>query len=157
MALFKRALDHLWSLHNQKLLQQSRLQVETNLTALTEVLEWFEQFTEPLLPQRFRWQCQIVLVEGFTNAVRHAHQHLPPTTLIELELSVFTHCFEMRIWDWGEPFDLHAKLHSLCQENHNPLDKEGGRGLMFMQQLTDELCYQRLPDGRNCLLMRKHC
>lgn len=157
MALFKRAWNHIRSRHNEKPLKQSRLQVETNLTALTDVLQWFEQFTAPLLPQRFRWQCQIVVVEGFTNAVRHAHQHLPSTTLIELELKLFTHCLEMRIWDWGEPFDLHAKLESLCQEECDPLEKEGGRGLMFMQQLTDELSYQRLPDGRNCLLMRKYC
>ncbi|NEO49184.1 MAG: ATP-binding protein, partial [Moorea sp. SIO4A3] len=43
------------------------------------------------------------------------------------------------------------------QEDYDPLEKEGGRGLMFMNQLTDEVSYQRLSDQRNCLLMRKWC
>ena len=109
----------------------------------------------PILPQPLQSQCQLAFVEGFTNAVRHAHQHLPPTTPIELELKVFPDCLEMRIWDQGEPFDLQSKLEALCQEEHDPLDKEGGRGLMFMHQLTDELAYLRDSDNRNCLLMRK--
>jgi serine/threonine-protein kinase RsbW len=142
-------------MHNEKPLKQSRLQLETDLHGVNEVLQWFDQFTAPVLPQKFRWQCQIALIEGFTNAVRHAHQHLPQTTPVELELKVFADCLEMRVWDQGEPFDLLAKLQALCQEKRDPLEHEGGRGLIFMHQLTDELSYERLPDGRNCLLMRK--
>jgi serine/threonine-protein kinase RsbW len=64
----------------------------------------------------------------------------------------------MRIWDQGEPFDFQAKLkESLCQkEKFDPLEQEGGRGLIFMYQLMDEVDYIRLPDQRNCLLLRKH-
>lgn len=142
-------------MQNERPLKQSHIQVKTDLSAVADVLQWFDQFTQSLLPEKFRWQCQIALVEGFTNAVRHAHQHLPPTTPIDLELSVFPQCLEMRIWDQGQPFDLHAKLHALCLEQDHPLDKEGGRGLIFMCQLTDELSYDRLLDERNCLLMRK--
>lgn len=142
-------------MHNEKPLKQSRLQVETDLHAVNEVLQWFDQFTAPLLPQKFRWQCQIALIEGFTNAVRHAHHHLPQTTPVELELKVFAHWLEMRIWDQGPPFDFEAKLEALRHEDCDPLEKEGGRGLIFMQQLTDELSYARLDDERNCLLMRK--
>lgn len=144
-------------MYNERPIEQVRLQVKTDLNAVTEVLQWFDRFTEPLFPPKFRWQCQIALVEGFTNAVRHAHQYLPETTPIELELKVFPHHLEMRIWDWGERFDLQAKLHTLCQEQEeaHPLEKEGGRGLIFMHQLTDELSYERLPDGRNCLILRK--
>lgn len=142
-------------MHKEKPLKQSHLQVETDLEALKEVLPWFEQFTASLLSQEMRLQCQIALVEGFTNAVRHAHRQLPQATPIELELTAFPDCLEMRIWDWGQRFDLHAKLHSLCQEEADPLEKEGGRGLIFMHQLTDELDYQRLSDQRNCLFMRK--
>lgn len=139
---------------NDKPLQQSRLQVKTDLQALTEVLQWFEQFTSPLLPKQFCWQCQLALVEGFTNAVRHAHRDLPQTTPIELELKVFAHCVEMRIWDQGQPFELEAKLNEALRLPRN-LKKESGRGLILMHQLTDELSYSRLSDQRNCLLMRK--
>ncbi len=142
-------------MQNERPLKQSRLQVKTDLNTVADVLQWFDQFTQPLLPEKFRWQCQIALVEGFTNVVRHAHQHLPQTTPIELELKLFSQCLEMRIWDRGQAFDLQAKLHALCKEENNPLDKEGGRGLIFMYQLTDEVSYERLPDERNCLLLRK--
>lgn len=140
-------------------LVQSRLQVETDLNALTEVLQWFEQLTLPLLPYELWWQCQVALTEGFTNAVRHAHKDLPQNTPIEIQVKVFASYLEMRIWDYGERFDLEAKLQSklslLKQKDFDPLENEGGRGLIFMQQFTDELCYIRMSDGRNCLLMRR--
>lgn len=142
-------------MQQDKLLQESRLQVQTDLNAVPEVLQWFEQFTGPVLPTQFCWKCQLALVEGFTNAVRHAHKHLPPTTPIELELQLFPQYLEMRVWDQGEPFDWQAKLDALCQEDIPSNEREGGRGLMFMKQLTDELSYIRLTDERNCLLMRK--
>lgn len=143
-------------MNNEKPLQESRLQVETDLNALTEVLHWFEAFTSPLLPQQLQSQCQLAFVEGFTNAVRHAHHHLPETTPIELELKLFAHCLEMRIWDKGQLFDFHAKLQeALNHQDDDPLSREGGRGLIFMHQLTDELSYLREPDERNCLLLRK--
>ncbi|MGB7440962.1 MAG: ATP-binding protein [Coleofasciculaceae cyanobacterium] len=142
-------------MHKDKPLKQSNLHVETDLNAVAEVLQWFEQFSSKLLPEQFCWQTQIALVEGFTNAVRHAHQHLPKKTVIELELKLFENYLEIRIWDWGKPFDLSEKLQTLCQEKCDPLEKEGGRGLIFIDQLTDELSYSRLSDQRNCLLMRK--
>lgn len=155
MALFNRPWNLFGFKHNEKPLQQSRLQVKTDLEAITEVWQWFEQFTSPLLPQRFWWECEVALTEGFTNVVRHAHQHLPQTTPIEIELKVFVQYLEMRIWDRGKPFDLQAKLQSLCQEKSDALEREGGRGLIFMHELMDELDYLRGSDGRNCLLLRK--
>lgn len=146
-------------MQNEQSLNESHLQVGTDLKAVTQVLQWFEEFTSPLLPQPFGSQCQLALVEGFTNAVRHAHHDLPQTVPIELELKVFAHSLEMRIWDKGPPFDLEAKLsEALCQKECNPLahlEQEGGRGLLFMHQLMDEVSYLRLPDQRNCLVLRK--
>lgn len=135
--------------------QRSHLQVRTDLNALSEVLQWFEQFNLPSFPANLWWQCQTALAEGFTNAVRHAHCHLPDTTPIDIEVEIRDRYLEMRIWDWGKPFDLEAKLEAICQEPFDPLEKENGRGLIFMKKLTDEVCYTRTPDQRNCLLMRK--
>lgn len=141
---------------NEQPIKESRLQVQTNLSALAEVLQWFEQFNSLLLPHNLWWQSQVALTEGFTNAVRHAHQHLPETTPIDIEVKVFTDFLEMRIWDWGKPFDLAAMLQKLRDlDEPDPLEREGGRGLMFMDQLTDELDYARMPDRRNCLVMKK--
>lgn len=144
-------------MHHDKPLKQAHLKVGTDLNAVTEVLQWFEETTLPLLPQSFGSESQLALVEGFTNAVRHAHHDLPPTTPIELEVKVFPDRLEMRIWDKGQPFDMHTKLEFLRQEELelDPLDKEGGRGLLFIDRLTDELAYERLSDDRNCLMMSK--
>ena len=132
------------------------LQVETDMKALTSVLEWLDNIVLPALPEDFRWQCGLIITEGFTNVVRHAHQNLPQATLIDLEVKVFADYLEIRIWDRGQPFNLEAKLHSIMQEQRDPLDREGERGLVFMYKLTDELRYIRTDDGRNCLVMRKN-
>lgn len=147
----------MWLRHNEKALKQDRLEVETDLHAVAKVIQWFEDFTKPMLPQLSQSQCQLAFVEGFTNAVRHAHHNLPPTTPIELELKLFPDSLEMRIWDQGQPFDLQAKLQEALdrQKYEDPLGLEGGRGLIFMHQLMDEVAYLRVDNERNCLLMRK--
>jgi serine/threonine-protein kinase RsbW len=142
-------------MQDEQPIQQSHLQVKTDLKALTEVLQWFEEKVSPLITQDVFWQCQVALAEGFTNAVRHAHQERFWTTSIDLEVLVFPNYLEMRIWDYGKPFDMLAKLQSLDKEAQDPLEKEGGRGLIFMQQLTDQLDYLRVSGNRNCLMMRK--
>lgn len=135
--------------------KQYHLQVQTELEALKEVLQWFEDLVFPLVPQKMGWQCEVALVEAFTNAVRHAHQNLPKNTPIDLEVELLPNFLEMRIWDRGKSFDLQAKLIKGEKEAHS-LDKEGGRGLQFIKKLTDELQYLNLPNQRNCLVMRKN-
>ena len=135
-------------------IQQFHLQVETELEALKEVLQWFEGLVFPSIPRNVGWQCEVALVEAFTNAVRHAHQNLPKNTPIELEVKLFSSFLEMRIWDQGQPFDLKAKLQK-GEKEASSLEKEGGRGLQFIKKLTDELQYLNLPNRRNCLVMRK--
>jgi serine/threonine-protein kinase RsbW len=131
------------------------LQVETDLTALTTVLEWFERIVLPLVPHHLWWEYQLILNEGFTNTVRHAHKHLPPTTPIDLELKVFANSLEILIWDRGQPFNLEEKLQFILKHPSDPLEREGWRGLLLMKKLTNELSYNRTPDDRNCLVMRK--
>jgi serine/threonine-protein kinase RsbW len=131
------------------------LQVLTELEALISVLQWFESHSRSFLPDSVLWQCKVALAEGFTNAVRYAHEDLPATTPIDLELTLQPHFLEIRIWDRGQPFDLQAKLDSLQQHPVAPLERESDRGLLFMRALTDRLQYIRFPDGRNCLILSK--
>jgi serine/threonine-protein kinase RsbW len=140
----------------KKPIKQFHLKVETELNSLTLVLQWFELNISPLLPEQFEWQCKIALVEGFTNTVLHAHKDLPPTTTIDLEVNIFQQYLEIKIWNWGKPFNLQAKLKALVQQKENLLEKEKGWGLQFMERLTDELQYIRTSDRRNCLVMRKN-
>jgi serine/threonine-protein kinase RsbW len=48
--------------------------------------------------------------EAFTNAVSHDRKNQPRETRTELEITVFNKRLEIKIWDWGEPFDFKAKL-----------------------------------------------
>lgn len=160
MELFKKAREYFLVRQPQGLPKKSHLRVKSNLRALTKVLGWFEQASVvALLGQEIRWQCSLALTEAFTNAVRHAHQGLPTSTPIDIELILFDNSLEMKVWDKGEPFDLETQLERqiTLQSKVDPLNGEileGGRGLIWINQLMDELEYLRIR-GRNCLLMRK--
>lgn len=126
--------------------------VETDLNALNQVLSWFDQFNSPPVTYQTWLQCQLALVEGFTNAVRHAHRNQPPDKLIDLEVTIFDSYLEIRIWDWGPPFNLNQILEHLPEVDP---DAEGGRGLKLMQRIADHMSYSRLANGQNCLLIVK--
>lgn len=105
-------------------LQKIRLQVKTELNAVNQVLQWFEQLEQLPIPKRDFWECQLALVEGFTNAVRHAHKGMPLETPIEIEVIVFNKHLEMKVWDYGQPFDLKAKLREMLTSKsavNNPI------------------------------------
>lgn len=133
--------------------QRAFFQVKTDLNALADVLAWFDQFSGPPLSECDWQQCQLVLAEGFTNAVRHAHNGRPVDLLIDIEVMIFAERIEIRLWDYGAPFNLAHQLEQLPSSVN--CDAEGGRGLQLMQKLSDGLSYSRLGK-RNCLLIVKH-
>jgi len=71
--------------------QTFALRVDTTLDALDQVLTWFESFRNAGIPDPIWAECQLALVEGFTNAVRHAHRALPESTPIDIE-PLLTRC-----------------------------------------------------------------
>ncbi|MFS8880505.1 ATP-binding protein [Synechococcus sp. H55.11] len=133
--------------------QTFALRVETTLDALGQVLTWFESFRNAGIPDPIWTECQLVLAEGFTNAVRHAHRALPPSTPIDIELILMPQELELRIWDQGQEFDLEGAFRHLVA-NPDP-ESEGGRGIWLMKALSTRLSYTRQADGRNCLLIGK--
>jgi serine/threonine-protein kinase RsbW len=134
-------------------LHKASLQVNTDLDALAQVLEWFDQFNRPPIPSQIWVQCQLAVAEGFTNAVRHAHWNQPMELVIDLESQVFDDRIEIRIWDRGGPFDLNKMLESMPEDLNS--EAEGGRGLRLMDRIADQLSYTRGEDTRNCLLIVK--
>jgi serine/threonine-protein kinase RsbW len=133
---------------------ENHLRVQTNLGDLNQVLQWFEQLNQSSIPRKVWIQCKTALAEGFTNAVRHAHQDFPIETPIDIEVSITPEQLEIRIWDLGAAFDLTQKLES--QSQINDLDAFSGRGLYLIRQLVNHFSYTRLADDRNCLLMVKY-
>ncbi len=137
-----------------KVLHKIHLQVNTDLIASSDVLSWFEQLNQPPLPDpKIWWQCQTLLQEGFANIVEHAHKKLPTETPIEIEAMRFNEHIEIRIWSYGETFDLADKLRNSIEFEDN--DRERGRGLRIMSTLADRLSYERTADSRQCLFISK--
>ncbi len=110
---------------HESYVQHISLQVNTDLNALTRVLEWFEQLKDLSLPNEVWWNFQLALAEGFTNAVRHAHKNLPVETPVQLEIIVFNGRLELKVWDCGPYFDFDAKLkETIAADRKRCLDLE---------------------------------
>lgn len=134
-------------------MQRKTFQTATNQEALKQVLAWFEGFKGLTLPHDVWLQCQLALVEGVTNAIRHAHEGLPPETPVDIEITLEPGSVDIRIWDRGPGFDLMNALHQkIATTTH---DSEGGRGLKIMYQVADDISYEPLGDKRNCLHIHK--
>lgn len=142
----------------------ARYQFPSNLEIIDKVLSWFDrQYPEPSgdisslpdIPALFWQQCKLALVEGFTNAVRHAHKNYereaPP---VEVEVNLLSERLELRIWDRGKAFDFEETLQQKFQEVDN--HTEGGRGLILLHKMADMLTYERVTNDRNCLLFVKY-
>ncbi|WP_414566241.1 MULTISPECIES: ATP-binding protein [unclassified Anabaena] len=129
------------------------LKVNTDLNATSEVLSWFEQINQPPLSnKKIWWQCQTLLIEGFANIVEHAHKNLPLETPIELEALRLNEYIEIRIWSFGQAFDLQQQLQIKPELTDN--FQERGRGLKIMDSIAEELNYLQIDDHRHCLFLK---
>jgi serine/threonine-protein kinase RsbW len=151
------------NLKEQTLIQQSHLRVKTDLSEIHQVLEWFEQFQKQYLSkdkstQVLLLRARIALAEGFTNAVRHAHQNVPQDTPIDLDALLFPDQLELRIWDLGQAFNLTALLDSVEQKYPNPEEHDAHWGGTIFRKLSVEYgwniqycCPEVSGSDRNCL------
>jgi serine/threonine-protein kinase RsbW len=144
-------------------LKHYQIQVNSDIYALVQLQGWFQQF-QSLLPNIFWMQCDLVLVEVFTNVVSYAHEGLSEETPIDIELYIDdTEKFvELKIWDYGQPFDLQSEIKRLVKEAQKNKDFEnvddiptGGRGLIIAQTIADDIRYENNVNGRNCFAMTK--
>jgi serine/threonine-protein kinase RsbW len=133
--------------------QTSEILIPTDPTALKSVLAWFDQFQTAPIPHKIWLQCQLALIEGVTNAVRHAHAGLPPTTQVRVEVSIQADVIDICIWDQGPGFDLKTVLKQKLTADNREAD--GGRGLKIMYLVADRLTYDPCPGQGNCLRLKK--
>jgi serine/threonine-protein kinase RsbW len=144
------------------ILKKVQFQVPSDLKVLDRVLLQFNQIYDQIIPYQDWLQCQLAIAEGFTNAVRHAHKDLPQNTLIEIEIilkkSALTlssqQIMEIRIWDWGNSFDLSGFIEKMSRDEQNWI--RSGKGVAILTKIADKLEYFPTEDGRNCLLITKH-
>jgi serine/threonine-protein kinase RsbW len=135
------------------MLRRESLKVKSDLTFQAQVQKRFEEFCSNHISKMYSSALQfhrlnLALAEGFSNAVRHAHQELPSDTTIEIELALSEERIEIRIWDQGEPFNPDT-----VEEPEPGTLCEGGYGWFLLRRLADKVVYERCQDGRNCLLI----
>jgi serine/threonine-protein kinase RsbW len=134
-------------------MQKRILQARTDLAELSRILAWFSEFTQFALTEPLLMQCQTLLAEGFTNAVRHAHQSQAIDLPIEIEVTLSASEITIRVWDYGRPFDLLGKIRSLPAQIDT--SSVGGRGLKLLEKMADWVGYERIEGDRNCLVIVK--
>uniref|UniRef100_B8HJT6 Putative anti-sigma regulatory factor, serine/threonine protein kinase n=1 Tax=Cyanothece sp. (strain PCC 7425 / ATCC 29141) TaxID=395961 RepID=B8HJT6_CYAP4 len=143
--------------------QVTSLQIESNLDDIPTVLSWYDQFNRSPVPHPVWVEGQTALIEGLTNAIRHAHADLPVTTPVEICVKVSSQFLQIQIWDVGAAFDLNLAWQTLTQEmssdSFDPLNREAHWGNIFLLRLQEEygwsITYQRQGDDRNCLVMTR--
>ena len=129
---------------------KSELHVPSDLRFLNIVENWLLGCLQAELGESFDWSRQsnrlrLVLVEAYSNVVRHAHKEKPNLpVLIRLELR--KEDIALEIWDRGDGFDMSNYFPP------TPSDKqEGGYGWLIMNRLMDKVEYDLEVEGGNCL------
>ncbi|MBR8834104.1 MAG: anti-sigma regulatory factor [Stigonema ocellatum SAG 48.90 = DSM 106950] len=145
------------------LIHKSSLKVPSTLEVMMTILEWFDQFNHAPVTYELWLQGQTALIEGFTNAVRHAHKNLSPQTPVDITVQVSSKYFQICIWDQGDTFNLEAALENLSQKTishaFHPLNHGPQWGCIFLLKLSKDhawtISYNRDVDDRNCLILEK--
>lgn len=135
------------------------LQVVSHLDSVADVLEGFERLRHPQLPEELWVEGQTALIEGFTNAVRHAHRDLSPAPPVAIELSLCRDRLSIQIDDHGRNFDMEAAWERLSEQlarsDYDPLEREAHWGMVMLLRLRRDrgwsITYRRRNDSGNRL------
>lgn len=133
---------------------QTELHVPSDLKFLSIIEGWLLESLRLELgewPDWPKWEnrLRLVIVEAYSNVVRHAHQDQPHTpVLLKLELYPDLLCLE--VWDQGKGFDLSTYLPPAPDTR-----QEGGYGWLILNRLMDKVEYQvRARGSNNCLRLQ---
>lgn len=142
---------------------EARAEFPSSLDAIAEVMEWFEQKRPVGLDDMVWIQAQTALMEGFTNAVRHAHARLEPPPPVGVTLALVSGKLQLGIRDHGAPFDLEALWREQASQGEEPLgqdglpEREAHWGVIILSRLQRDfgwsIRYEPLAEGGNLLLL----
>jgi serine/threonine-protein kinase RsbW len=98
------------------------------------------------------FEMELAVVEAVNNAVEHAH-HYQPEKLVSVRVRLNSDHLHFVIVDQGAPFDFAAALASYVQAPGGE-EPERGRGLKIIQELMDEVTYERKGDTNQITLVK---
>ena len=125
--------------------------VPSQLDGVGEVLARFERLRSAQINDSLWVEGQTALMEGFSNAVRHAHRDLSPPPPVAIELSRTSVELRIQIDDHGPGYDMEEACRQLDREqassDYDPLEREAHWGLVLLRQLQRQrgwqITYQR--------------
>lgn len=125
-----------------------RLSLEPDFSAVRTAADQVQRFlARHRCGEQARCECELAVVEGCNNAVKHTAPGAAGWRLI-LEVEILDREIEMRITDHGPGFVWPSTVELPDAEN------ESGRGLYLIRHLVDSASYLRGP-GANTLVLRK--
>jgi serine/threonine-protein kinase RsbW len=129
---------------------KSELHVPSNLNCVNIVESWLFGCLKVYLGDSFNLSEQssrlrLVLIEAYSNAVRHAHKDKPSLPIL-LRLEIKDRNLSIEVWDYGNGFDMSEYF-----PPHPTQKQEGGYGWLIMNSLMDKVEYKLQIDGANCL------
>jgi serine/threonine-protein kinase RsbW len=138
----------------------------SRLDSVAILLEWMKQQRPSGVDGQLWVQAQTALVEGFSNAVRHAHAQLDPAPEVVVTLELTPRHLQLQVRDHGPPFDITpawAAEEPPSNRDPDPLvqaqlpQRDAHWGLVMLARLRRDfgwtIRYDHLPQGGNVLLL----
>jgi serine/threonine-protein kinase RsbW len=94
-------------------------------------------------PKAAHFALRLALHEAITNAFRHGHRELPPSTPVHVDVIALPDSITMQVRDQGPGFDPGAVPDPTTDEN---LERGSGRGLLLIRAYMSRAEY--LEGGR---------
>ncbi|MGB7086828.1 MAG: anti-sigma regulatory factor [Phormidesmis sp.] len=134
---------------------KTELIVPSDLRFLSVVEHWLLESLQLEIDQKINWRdvesrLRLVVVEVYSNIVRHAHNQKPELPVL-IRIELVGNNLSLEVWDQGEGFNIDT------YQAPSPDDfQEGGYGWLILHRIMDRVEYQlRVGGDRNCLKLEK--
>ena len=98
------------------------------------------------------YEIELCIVEACTNVIRHAYKE-KPGNVVKITISLENRCkLILKVYDWGESMDP-----EYLDKAESDIYKfsEGGRGLLIIKKLMDEVSYKTKKNGNVLTMIKK--
>ena len=120
----------------------------SNQASIERIVSETEAFLEERVQDEdLAYRIVLLTVEAVTNAIEHGNR-FDSTKQVRFRMEAVDRRIEVAVEDEGEGFNPTTSADPLACEN---LLQEGGRGLLFMQSMADEVLFEN--DGRKVRLI----